>query len=69
MLNLLRRKEPTYNSPLSEFMRNASAREKKRAFKRAIEAAIKEQQKVMDEAAHIRAARAANGNGKAHDGE
>lgn len=44
------RKEPTYNSPLSEFMRNGSAAEHKRVFKRVIENSIKAQQKIIDRA-------------------
>ena len=41
-------KKPTTSSALSEFMRNASSREKKRAFKKIIEESIKEQQKIID---------------------
>ncbi|WP_424947485.1 hypothetical protein [Candidatus Spongiihabitans sp.] len=42
------KKKPTTSSALSEFMRNASSREKKRAFKKIIEESIKEQQKIID---------------------
>ena len=46
MLNF--KSKPKQDSALSEFMRNASSREKKRAFKEIIEESIKDQQKIID---------------------
>lgn len=50
------KKEPTYDSPLSKFMRNGSAAEHKRVFKKVIENSIKAQQKVIDLANQMDAA-------------
>ena len=44
------RKKPTTSSAFSEFMRNASAREQKRVFKKVIEDSIKAQQATIDRA-------------------
>ncbi len=56
MLSLFKKK-PTTSSALSEFMRNASAREQKRVFKKVIEESIKDQQKINERATEIRAER------------
>ena len=50
------KKSPTNSSALSEFMRNGSAKEHKRVFKKVIEESIKEQQKIIDQAGRINAA-------------
>ncbi len=47
--------KPKKDSALSEFMRNASAREQKRVFKKVIEESIMDQQKIIDRANEIRA--------------
>lgn len=52
------RKQTTYDSPLSEFMRNGKARDKKRAFKKIIDESIQEQQKTIERANRILAERA-----------
>lgn len=49
------KKKPKIDSAISEFMRNASAKEQKRVFKKVIEESIKDQQKVIERAAEIRA--------------
>ena len=51
------KKKPTTSSELSEFMRNASAKEQKRVFKKVIEESIKDQQRINERAAEIRAER------------
>ena len=51
------KKKPATSSELSEFMRNASAKEQKRVFKKVIEESIKDQQKIIKRAAEIRAER------------
>ena len=43
------------NSAFSEFMRNASAQEQKRVFKKVIEDSIKAQQAIIDRADRIEA--------------
>ena len=53
------KKKPTTSSAVSEFMRNASAREQKRVFKKVIEESIKDQRKVIERAAEIKAEREA----------
>ncbi len=53
------RKEPAYNSPFSEFVRNASSREKKKVFEQVMRAAIEEQRKVMERAEKEYAAKTA----------
>lgn len=53
------KKKPEKNSALSEFMRNASAREQKRVFKKVIEGSIKAQQATIDRADRILAEREA----------
>ena len=47
------RKKPTKSSGFSEFMRNASAREQKRVFKKVIEESIKAQQTTIERADQI----------------
>ncbi len=51
------KKKPTTSSDFSEFMRNASAREQKRVFKKVIEESIKDQQAVIERADRIIAKR------------
>ncbi len=48
------KKSPETSSALSEFMRNGSAREQKRVFKKVIEESIKAQQSIIDSAKQIR---------------
>ena len=57
MLSLFKKSKPTGSSALSEFMRNAPAREQKRVFKQIIEESIRDQKAVIEQAARIRAAR------------
>lgn len=47
------RKKPTKSSEFSEFMRNASAREQKRVFRKVIEESIKAQQTTIERADQI----------------
>lgn len=56
MFNLFKKK-PTGSSAISEFMRNGSAREHKRVFKKVIEESIKDQQAIIDRAEEIRSER------------
>ncbi len=49
------KKKPTGSSSLSEFMRNGSAREQKRVFKKVIEESIKDQQLIIEKARQKRA--------------
>ncbi len=48
------KKSPETSSALSDFMRNVSAKEQKRVFKKVIEEAIKDQQSIIDRAKQIR---------------
>ena len=50
-------KKPKTSSAFSEFMRNASAREQKRVFKKVIEESIKDQQAIIEQAHRIKADR------------
>ena len=59
MLTLFKKK-PSKSSDFSEFMRNASAREQKRVFKKVIEESIKAQQATIDQADRIIAEREKN---------
>ena len=47
-------KKPKTSSDFSEFMRNASAREQKRVFKKVIEESIKDQQAIIEQARQIK---------------
>ncbi len=55
-----REKQPTESSAISEFMRNGSAREHKRVFKKVIEESIAEQQKIIDKSEQLRRQSTAN---------
>lgn len=44
------RKRTGYNSPFSEFIRNASAGEKKKVYEQVMRDAIEEQRKLMERA-------------------
>ncbi len=57
MFSLFKKKPATIDNALAEFMRNGSAREHKRVFKKVIEESIKDQQKIIERAAQIRAER------------
>lgn len=53
MLETVRRKlskEPEYINPFAEFIRNASARERKKVFEHVMREATKDQQKLMERA-------------------
>ena len=50
-------KKPKTSSAFSEFMRNASAREQKRVFKKVIEESIKDQQAIIEQARRIKSDR------------
>ncbi len=52
---LFTKQKPTSNSVLSEFMRNGSAKEHKRVFKKVIEESIRDQQKIIEQAERIEA--------------
>jgi len=58
-----RRKQPAKSSAISEFMRNGSAREHKRVFKKVIEESIAEQRKIIERSEQLRRQRAAAGVG------
>ncbi len=49
------KKAPETSSALSEFMRNGSAKEHKRVFKKVIKESIREQRKVIEQAELINA--------------
>ncbi|MGR3913011.1 MAG: hypothetical protein OD918_00550 [Gammaproteobacteria bacterium] len=53
-----RKKPPAKSSALSEFMRNAPAREQKRVFKKVIEQSIAEQRKIIEQSERLRRDRA-----------
>ncbi|MDA7956626.1 MAG: hypothetical protein MPK11_04935 [Gammaproteobacteria bacterium] len=55
-MNWFSRKKPSEDSALSEFMRNAPAREQKRVFKKVIEQSIAEQRKVIEKSEALAAA-------------
>lgn len=53
MLDTVRRKfkkEPEYINPFAEFIRNASAREKKKVYEHVMRKAIEDQRKLMERA-------------------
>jgi len=52
-------KQPEKSSEISEFMRNGSAREHKRVFKKVIEESIAEQRKIIERSEQLRRQRAA----------
>lgn len=54
-------KRPEYVSPFSEFIRNASSREKKKVFEQVMKEAIEEQRKVMERAEQIQKSKDASG--------
>lgn len=58
-MKLFSREKPTSSSALSEFMRNGSAREHKRVFKKVIEESIAEQRKIIERSEQMRQQRAA----------
>ena len=58
---LFRKKPPEKSSAISEFMRNGSAREHKRVFKKVIEESIAEQRKIIERSEQLRRQRAASG--------
>ena len=58
---LFRKKPPETSSAISEFMRNGSAREHKRVFKKVIEESIAEQRKIIERSEQLRRQRAASG--------
>ncbi len=43
-------REPEYNNPFAEFVRNASAREKKKVFEAVMRESIEEQRKLLERA-------------------
>ncbi|MGR3984540.1 MAG: hypothetical protein OD817_04695 [Gammaproteobacteria bacterium] len=55
-----RQKPPVKSSALSEFMRNAPAREQKRVFKKVIEQSIAEQRKIIEQSDRLRRQSAAD---------
>lgn len=58
------KKKPEQNSAISEFMRNGSAREHKRVFKKVIEESIRDQQAILQRAAQIKSERRKNNAAK-----
>ena len=57
LLNKILNKKPKTSSDFSEFMRNASAREQKRVFKKVIEESIQDQQAIIEQARRIKSGR------------
>lgn len=51
------RRKPDYNSPFSEFIRNASAREKKKVYEQVMREAIEEQRKLIERAEKLDASK------------
>ena len=56
------KKSPAKNSAFSEFMRNASASEQKRVFKKVIEESIAEQRRTIEQAERKRQRMVVNGD-------
>ena len=59
---LLFKKAPAKSSAISEFMRNASASEQKRVFKKVIEGAIADQRKIIEQAERMQQCAVADKN-------
>lgn len=51
MFSFLRKPKPVTSTPLSEFIRNASSREKKRVYKQVLEKATESQNRVLSRVA------------------